>query len=55
MKKIWLLVIASSMTVGAMATNGRHVKHKCKSCTQKVCTPACKDKAGCSKMSCDKS
>ena len=55
MKKIWLLAIANSLTIGAMATDLGHGKRKCKNCTQKVCSPVCKEKTGCPKMSCDKS
>lgn len=56
MKKIWLLAIASSLTLASMATPLKHGKHKsCKNCTQKVCTPVCKEKAGCAKMSCNQS
>ncbi len=54
MKKIWLLAIATILTMGAMATDLKHVKRKkCKDCTQKVCTPVCKTKTGCIKMSCN--
>jgi len=53
MKKIWLLVIASSLTLASMATPLKHSKHKgCKHCTQKVCTPVCQQQSGCAKMSC---
>ena len=55
MKKIWLLAIAGSLTIGAMATPLKHGKRKCKNCTQKVCTPGCKEKTGCAKMNCNQS
>ncbi len=54
MKKIWLLAIASTLTLASMATPLKHGKNKsCKKCTQKVCTPICKEKAGCAKMHCN--
>ena len=54
MRKIWLLAIATSLSMGAMATGLKHGKPKqCKDCTQKVCTPVCKKKTGCIKMSCN--
>ncbi len=53
MKKIWLLAIASGLTLASMAAPFKHSKHKsCKKCTQKVCTPVCKSQSGCASMSC---
>ncbi|WP_202552069.1 hypothetical protein [Ginsengibacter hankyongi] len=53
MKKIWLLAIAGSLSLASMAAPSGHGKQKsCKNCTQKVCTPACSDKAGCAKLGC---
>ena len=54
MKKIWLLAIASALTIGGMAKDRNHGKRKCKSCTEKVCKPACKGKVNCASMHCDK-
>lgn len=54
MKKIWLLAIAGSLTLASMAAPLKHSKQKsCKNCAQKVCTPACKEKADCAKMGCN--
>jgi hypothetical protein len=49
MKNIFLLALATVLTVGqaAHATGKpKQVKKACKNCTEKVCTPACKDHCG---------
>ncbi len=49
MKNIFLLALATILTVGqaAYATGKpKHAKSACKNCTEKVCTPACKDQCG---------
>jgi len=49
MKNIFLLALATALTIGqaAYATGKpKHVKQTCKDCKEKVCTPACKDRCG---------
>lgn len=57
MKRIVLLALAGILTIGAMAGGkGKKAgtKQKCTSTCTQTCTPACKDKANCTKTSCDK-
>lgn len=56
MKKILMVAFLSFLTVGVFATDKTKNKkqHKCENCTQKKCTPACKDKTGCAQKSCSK-
>jgi len=49
MKNIFLLALATALTVGqaAYATGKpQHAQKACKDCKGKVCTPACKDHCG---------
>ena len=50
-----LAVMAGCLAIAATASvkkpHGK--KHQCTHCTQKVCTPACKEKTGCARMSCN--
>jgi hypothetical protein len=49
MNKIFLLALAAVLTIGTAAYASGNPKGKqkeCKSCTQKVCTPACKAHCG---------
>ncbi|HYM95527.1 MAG TPA: hypothetical protein VET23_15420 [Chitinophagaceae bacterium] len=55
MKKILMLALASTLTMGAFATDHKPKKQKdCKHCTQQKCTPDCKKQGGCSKSTCAK-
>jgi hypothetical protein len=49
MKNIFLLALATALTVGqaALASDKpKHAKKACRDCTEKVCTPACQDHCG---------
>lgn len=49
MKNIFLLALATALTLGQAAhasDKPKHAKKACKDCTEKVCTPACKDHCG---------
>ena len=58
MKKIFLLALASVLTIGSMAEKGKkHSSKKQKNATTstQVCPPACKVKTTCPMMSSNKS
>lgn len=49
MKNIFLLALATALTIGQAvhATDkSKHAKQTCKDCKEKVCTPACQDHCG---------